>query len=178
MSYDLSVKFSKENNKVKAPTKRNDDAGYDLYADIETFYKKYPNGILTLMPGESIKISTGLRFIIESGYYGQIEERGSTGSLSIKKNAGVLDSNFRGVLELFVLNASNSVVILADNEKYRKIKEVLSKDSIITFDIENKALFQLLIHKVPKINLTEVTPAEIIEDTTERGEGMVGSSGK
>lgn len=68
-------------------------AGLDLYA-AETF---------EIVQGQTKLINTGLRVIIPDGYVGIIKERSSIGKrypaeLDIRLRAGVIDSDYRGVV--------------------------------------------------------------------------------
>ena len=178
--YDLEIKFSLENPRVKLPTKKPGDAGYDLYVDMEWFKIEYGSQVI-LEAEEFIMLSTGLRSVFSEEWFCKIEERSSSGYISLKKNAGVIDSNSRGIWQLFAINASKKKLVLCDNETYlRKTIELLDNnpEHTILFNVEEKALFQFLIHKVPRAIITEVGINEIMKMKSDRGVGMIGSSGK
>ena len=81
--------FAKVKPSAKIPKKRNEDAGYDIYACFDESY-------LVIDPGETKLIPTGIASAFDESKYIQLEERGSTGSKGIKRSAGVIDSGYRG----------------------------------------------------------------------------------
>ena len=88
-----NIKFAKVRENAIIPTKRDEDAGFDLYVCFDEDY-------IMINPLETKLIPTGIAVAIPTDYYFQIEERGSTGSRGIKKSAGVIDSGYRN--EIFV----------------------------------------------------------------------------
>ena len=79
----MQIKWHKINEKAQIPTKRDEDAGFDIYT-IETN--------VLLMPGEKHLFSTGLTVAATEGYWLIAMDRGSTGSRgkvvwAIKANA-------------------------------------------------------------------------------------------
>jgi len=82
--------FAKVKPNAIIPTKKEENAGYDIYAcfDENTHY-------LVIPPQETILVPTGIASAMNNNYYLQVEERGSTGSKGIKKSAGVIDSSYR-----------------------------------------------------------------------------------
>lgn len=197
----MKIKFAKCNEKAIIPTKRQEDAGFDLYVlkPKEDFY--------ILKPNETKLLPTGLKSIIEQGYYVQIQERGSTGSKGIKYSAGVIDSNYRGEWFLACTNSTDKLLIIGDAKEAEDIFEMTNvesydidnvksfantiyeyatqnnlidevmADKILIYDIQ-KALFQGIVHKVPVCEIQEISEAELSQDVTDRGEGKLGSSGK
>ena len=71
------------------PSKRDEDAGYDIFLAFDGEY-------IRLEPHETKLLPTGIASAFEPGYYFQIQERGSTGSRGIGKRCGVIDSGYRG----------------------------------------------------------------------------------
>ena len=74
-------------------------AGADLYACLEA--------PVTIAPGETKKISTGLAMEIPAGYAGLIYARSSLGTkkgLAPANKVGVVDSDYRGEFMIFLLN--------------------------------------------------------------------------
>lgn len=121
-------------------------AGYDLYADIES--------AVTLQPGETAKIGTGLAFAIPQGYFGGIFARSG---LSTKKGlrpancTGVVDSDYRGPV----------IVALHNDSKEEQTVE------------PGERIAQLIL--IPYLT-AEFEPVEELDETT-RGEGGFGSTG-
>ena len=71
------------------PSKRDEDAGYDIFLAFDGEY-------IRLEPHETKLLPTGIASAFEPGYYFQIQERGSTGTRGIGKRCGVIDSGYRG----------------------------------------------------------------------------------
>lgn len=78
--------FAKVRNTAKIPTKDEENAGYDIYAD-------FTEDELMIRPHATACVPTGVASTMDSGWYLQVEERGSTGSIGIKKSAGVVDAS-------------------------------------------------------------------------------------
>jgi dUTP pyrophosphatase len=119
------------------------DAGMDLYA----------NETVTLQPGESAKIKTGISMEIPEGYVGLVwDKSGLATNNKIKTLGGVIDSGYRGESLLGVINLGS--------EPY-------------TFEKGHKVA-QMLIQKIER---PEIIEAEELSDTS-RGTGGFGSTGK
>ena len=122
-------------------------AGYDLCADI-----KEP---LSIAPGETVKVETGLAFAIPEGYFGGIFARSG---LSTKKGlrpancTGVIDSDYRGPIIVALHNESGEARVVEPGER----------------------IAQLIVLPYLAVEFDEV--AEL--DETERGEGGFGSTGR
>lgn len=121
-------------------------AGYDLCADI-----KEP---LSIAPGATVKVETGLAFAIPEGYFGGIFARSG---LSTKKGlrpancTGVIDSDYRGPIIVALHNDSGEARVVEPGER----------------------IAQLIVLPYLAVEFDEV--AEL--DETERGEGGFGSTG-
>jgi len=119
------------------------DAGMDLYS-IEP---------VVLAPGERKSIPTGIAMEIPDGYVGLIwDKSGLSHRFGLKTLGGVIDSIFRGELQVGVIN--------------------LSKEPI-KFDKGHK-IAQLLIQK---IEIAELDETDEISDSS-RGDKGFGSTGK
>lgn len=189
-----SIKISREHSDIKMPAKRAEDAGYDVFVDPK-WLAEQEDGAVIIMPNETVMLPTGLRSVIKSGYYAQIQERGSTGVIGMKYGAGVIDSNFRGVWSVVLTNCSNKAKVITTPENYDKLikKSVeLLKDnfpedenineeyvkSIHTFYDSNKGVAQFVLLPVPVVRIDEVTVEDILAETSERGEDKLGSTNK
>ena len=163
----MKVKKLKKN--ATLPSKRSEDAGYDLYAVIE-------EENLILMPGEIKLMPTGISIQIPQDYVFYIAERGSTGSKGIAKRAGIIDSGFRGEIFVALNNTSNKPVIFYKDET--KLDEFLKQKNMIVQNVTlyplNKAIAQGLLLYCPHVEIEEVT--ELGESI--RGSGALGSSKK
>ena len=73
--------FAKVKPEATIPTKREEDAGRDLYPCFDEDY-------ILINPLETKLIPTGIATAFSPNYYAQIQERGSTGSKGIKYGAG------------------------------------------------------------------------------------------
>lgn len=82
---DLGVKFS-------AP--KAGDAGYDLYSVAD----------VTFAAGGMGKIPTGVYVEIPNGYVGIVKDRSSMALAGLHALAGVIDSSYRGEIQLIMLN--------------------------------------------------------------------------
>lgn len=163
MKYKLN--FSAENDTVIIPSKREGDAAYDIYANFE-------QDNLVIMPHETKLIPTGLRSSFSKDLVVILKERGSTGSKGMGVRMGVIDSNFRGVWQVGITNHNEKPIVITKEEK----TEALEDDYIVY--PYNKAICQAVVLQLPEVEVSAV-PVEVIKnDTTERGEGMLGSSNK
>ncbi len=184
---NVTIKFSKENERCIIPSKSNENAGYDLYADPEL-------EIVFIEPLATAMVSTGIRSIIPEDYYAQIQERGSTGVKAMKYGAGVIDSSYRGIWNIVITNCSPKPLVIYDETKISEddiIDSLIAKigvlgktidrnkilDSLILYPM-SKGIAQFVLLPVPKTKIEEVTVDEILSNKTERMEGKLGSSGK
>ena len=71
------IYFAKVKPNGRIPSKRDEDAGYDIYGLIDEAY-------IVLAPHETRAIPTGIASACPKEYYFQIHERGSTGNRGIK----------------------------------------------------------------------------------------------
>lgn len=119
------------------------DAGLDLFA---------VSG-LEIAPGERAAIPTGIAVEIPVGYVGLIWDRGGVSfKKGLKSLAGVVDSGFRGEVQVFLANISNETVAVVPGDK----------------------VAQMLIQPFER---PEIELANDLSET-ERGDKMLGSSDK
>lgn len=122
-------------------------AGADLYA---------PKGCdVTIEPGQTVFIKTGISVEIPAGYAGFVYARSSLGSkrgLAPANKVGVIDSDYRGEIMVAILNHSGQAQTVQGGER----------------------VAQLVIAPVLHADFTE---AESLSDTL-RGAGGFGSTGK
>ena len=161
----VNIKMLKMYNDVKLPSKTVENAGYDIYANFEEDH-------IVIMPHESKLIPTGFKTVIPPTHYAQIFERGSSGVQNLKFNAGVIDSGFRGEWKVCLYNGNNVPVVITKN-----IYHSTFYDNFIVYPYE-KAIAQFVVLPVPQTIIEEVTEEEFKQYTSERGEGMLGSSNK
>ena len=159
------IKFAKVKENAIIPTKRDEDAGYDLYSCFDEEYIK-------INPLETKLIPTGIAVATPTDYYFQIEERGSTGSKGIKKSAGVIDSGYRNEIFIAITNCNNKPLVITKETNIDYLK-----DDYIVYPY-NKAIAQMILHKVHNLESEEISYEELKNIPSERGLGALGSSGK
>ncbi|SEU10173.1 dUTP pyrophosphatase [Lacrimispora sphenoides] len=178
------------------PTKRTEDAGYDIYPCFEEDYIIVPTHETRLIP-------TGIASAFSNDYVAVLKERGSTGTKGIAQRCGILDSGFRNEWFVPITNASNRELIISklsiaelinkysmsddEGDKYildGKVRvyldfgEFTEEEDLPTIYSYSKAICQALILPVPKMNSKEISYEELKSVTSERGMGMLGSSNK
>lgn len=93
-----------------------DSAGADLYAVLDKD--------LTIKPGETAFIGTGLTMAIPRGYVGLIYARSSLGTkrgLAPANKVGVIDSDYRGEIKIALHNHSKESQTITPNERIAQI---------------------------------------------------------
>lgn len=163
------ILFSRENGTVIVPSKREEDGAFDVYAN-------FTQGYLVIPPHKTIMIPTGLRSAFSSDYVAIVKERGSTGSKGIGQRCGVIDSGYRGLWFIPVTN-HNDVNLIIRKEECNTSSDDVFGTPYIEYPYE-KAIAQVVMVEVPKLSIEEVTKESILEITSERGEGSLGSSNK
>ena len=143
----MKVEVKKLSETAVLPVRGSEQAaGYDLCADIES--------TVTIRPGETAKIGTGLAFAIPQGYFGGIFARSG---LSTKKGlrpancTGVVDSDYRGPVIVALHNDSTKEQTIEPGER----------------------IAQMIL--IPYLSAEFEPVAEL--DETARGEGGFGSTG-
>jgi dUTP pyrophosphatase len=122
---------------------REGDAGLDIYSSIDC----------TIKPGERVIIPSGIKIAVPEGHVGLVWDRGGMGIKNVIKTlGGVLDSNFRGELQIGLVNLSQQEHLIQKGDR----------------------IAQLLIQPVVQAKLEEVDDLPI---DTVRGESWGGSSG-
>ena len=109
---------------------------------------------MELAPGARALVPTGLRLAVPEGWEAQIRPRSGLAlrhGLTLPNSPGTIDSDYRGELQVIVMNAGSEPVRI---ERGMKIA-------------------QLVLMPVPRVAWREC--AEL--DATERGEGGFGSTG-
>ena len=154
------LKFAKVNEKAIIPTKRNEDAGYDIYTVDDE---------ILLNPGETYAFHTGIKSEFSAAWVGIIKERGSTAKYGLSIRSGVIDSGYRGEWLIMITNTSKDTIWFTKNSTYQKI------DSRVIYPL-SKAIAQVIFLTVPQLTIAEVELEDL--SSSERGEGKFGSSGK
>jgi len=173
----INIEFKKI-REVKTPSKAYPtDAGFDLYipkftpeflsavtyvnrpeviksADLHKLYTVYDNKkSLTIAPGESVLIPSGLKVAVPQGYALVVANKSGVASKrSLLYGAHVIDSSFRGEV---LINLHNVGVT----------------DQTLTEDMK---IVQVLLLPVPEASFVECNL--FTDETTERGAGGFGST--
>ncbi len=162
---NTEVKFAKVRSDAIIPTKDIENAGADIYACFDEEFR-------IISPHTTKLIPTGIACALETGYYFQVEERGSTGSKGIKKSAGVIDSSYRGEIFIAITNINDLPIIIT-----KQSDATTYKDGFIIYPY-SKAIAQLILHKLPSYESHEITYDELKDIPSNRGIGKLGSTGK
>lgn len=179
-----SIKFAKVRPSAVIPTKRVEDAGFDLYANFEDDYK-------VIRPHETIMIPTGVACACDPDYCFILKERGSTGTKGMAQRCGVIDSGYRNEIFVPVTNTTDKpIIIYKESFAYRGMKlsngfggfdfaayDMIKDDTITAYPYE-KAIAQILVIPVPYTEVEEYTYDELKAIPSERGTGCLGSSNK
>lgn len=123
-------------------------AGLDLTAGIAS--------PLTIEPGKRCRVPTGLIVEIPEGHEGQLRPRSGLADkagLSLTNCVGTIDSDYRGEVQLLMINHGDAPYSIEPGER----------------------IAQLLVVPVPRVEVVEV---DEVEATLERGVGGFGSTGR
>lgn len=171
---DTHVKFAKVKPGAKIPSKRDEDAGFDLYAEFD-------EDVITIYPHETKLVPTGIASAVDKEYALVLRERGSTGSKGIALRAGVVDSSYRGEIFVGLTNTTDKILFISKlpaEETYDQYA-VKGVDRCNYFVYPySKAIAQALVLPVPHTTVEEVPYEELCAIKSERGTGSLGSSGK
>lgn len=137
-NFDLEVKVLLEDENAKPIRRSDNNAGFDIWANLGK------NEVIEIGPFETKVVKTGVRLIIPEGYYLQVHERSSTGSIGLKCSAGVIDQDYTGEIGIVLYNANGIPILI--NHSHDDFKTV---GSVISYDA-NRAIAQLVPHKYYK----------------------------
>ena len=166
-----TVKFAKVRPTAKIPTKRVEDAGYDIYADFEEPF-------ILINPHETVMIPTGIASACDTDYCFVLKERGSTGTKGIAQRCGIIDSGYRDEWFVPITNTTDDYIIIAkSDDTSTDVFGSIPMKKIIRYPYE-KAICQALIIPVPTVDVEEYTYEELLAIPSSRGTGALGSSGK
>lgn len=167
---DNDLYFAKIKPEAKIPSKRDEDAGYDIYPCFDEDYMIIRRNCTVLIP-------TGIASVISPTKYIQIQERGSTGSIGMKYGAGVIDSGYRGEWFIAITNCNDKPIIISKREL---TEEELKKNRIKNYIKYpyTKAIAQAVVHEVPRMNIKEISYEDLLSFGSERMNNKLGSSNK
>lgn len=164
----MKIYFAKTKKDAVIPSKRKEDAGFDLFACFDESFLRFEPFEVKLVP-------TGIACALEEGYYLQVEERSSTGKINLKKNAGVVDSGYRGeiMVELFNANPHPLYISKLDLDEIQKLEP-----GAFVFHSYQKAIAQAILHKIPQTEVYEISYDELKHISSLRGDKGFGSTDK
>lgn len=169
----VTVYFAKVREDAIIPSKRDEDAGYDLYANLEPTEVEgnlvheiwCPAFQTTLVP-------TGIAMALpKTHYFNCKHERGSTGKISMSVLAGVVDSGYRGEVFIAITPLHKDVVITSE------VDEVEVGENVILYPYK-KAIAQGTVDVVPQVESKVISFEELQNIASERGDTKLGQSGK
>ena len=166
-----NIKFAKVRDGAVIPTKRDEDAGFDIYANFDEDF-------MLIYPHKTSMIPTGIACACSSDYCLIAKERGSTGTKGIAQRCGVIDSGYRNEIFIPITNTNDGILVIA--KKNVSLKDVFggtTPNNCIIYPYE-KAISQLLVLPVPYVDVEECTYDELKLIPSQRGGGCLGSSGK
>ncbi len=160
------IYFAKVKDEAIIPSKRDEDGAFDIYA---CFTEEY----MVIKEHETVLVPTGIASAFSSGYVAILKERGSTGVKGMGQRAGVIDSGYRGEWFVPITNHNAKPVIIVKDT----YEGELPYEDYISYDYK-KAITQCIMVVVPKLSISEINYDELVKIESERGTGMLGSSGK
>ena len=97
MSEKIIVKYFEESESARQPIRATvGSAGYDLFAA----------QAMTLLPNSCESVSLDYIWEIPQGYYGKIYLRSSLVKKKITVDAGLIDADYCGIVEMLIVNHS------------------------------------------------------------------------
>lgn len=182
------IYFSKTMESAIIPTKRKEDAGYDIYAGDRT-------KTIVVKPNSIIKIDSGIATAYSDKYTTVFFDKSGYGSQNLKMCGGVFDSGYRGPYYINLSNLNADKYLVLSNQDDETIKESkyfnLEKEEFTNIKTDNcidkerciiksinKAITQFLVLPIPEMTTKEVPYEELLKIESQRGTGWCGSSGK
>lgn len=164
------LKFCPLNGDAVFPSKRREDAGYDIYAYFEENWLRLPAHKTTM-------VGTGIASVFDEKYVAILKERGSTGSRGMGQRAGVIDSGYRGEWLVPITNHNDYDIYI--------VKEAYLDEFAQQFDPNDceiypygKAICQMVLLPVPDVEVECITREDLESYTSKRMNGKLGSSNK
>ena len=172
---NAKVYFAKLKDDVKIPTKRSEDAGFDIYANFDVDY-------MIIKPHETVKIPTRLCGATDPEHFMMLKERGSNGVLGIAQRSGIMDSGYRGEWFVPLTNTGDTPVMIVKPELrtmggFLPLAKAICRTAPIIYPYE-KAICQAIVLDNILCEVIVMPVDEFKALPSERGEGALGSSGK
>ena len=165
----MKLYWAKVKENAIIPTKREEDAGYDLYPCFEEEY-------LEILPLHTKLVPLGVASAFDSDYVMLLKERGSTGTKGMAQRAGVIDSGYRGEYMAPVTNVNDKPLCIVKKEVLDTWDED-QKEKYILYPYE-KAVCQGVLLKMPQLESETLSYDELKKIASLRNDVRLGSSGK
>ena len=165
----MKLYWAKVKENAIITTKREEDAGYDLYPCFEEEY-------LEILPLHTKLVPLGVASAFDSDYVMLLKERGSTGTKGMAQRAGVIDSGYRGEYMAPVTNVNDKPLCIVKKEVLETWDED-QKEKYILYPYE-KAVCQGVLLKMPQLESETLSYDELKKIASLRNDGRLGSSGK
>ena len=144
----VKILVKKFNKNIKLPVyKTFGSSGMDLVA--------YVKNKMTIKPGKTAIISTGISLAIPNNYEIQIRPRSGLAAkkgISVLNTPGTIDSDYRGEIKVILINLGKKIFVIKSGDR----------------------IAQMILCPVAKAKLKEVTKLP----KTTRGKGGFGSTGR
>ena len=141
--------------------KHHEDAGWDIRSNVD----------ISIKPGETAIVPTGVHVAIPEGYYGQIADRSGLAVQGLSARGGVIDAGYRDEIKVILHNETPFNHIRIDEETGIELVDLIEPN---TFEIKKgERIAQFIILPVVLDEFIEVDAL----DETERGMNGLGSSG-
>ena len=101
--------FAKVRPEAIIPTKRDEDAGFDMYACVD-------EDAILIEPHQTMLIPTGIATCFSPKYMFKLCERGSTGTKGIAQRCGVIDSGYRNEVQAPVTNLNTKPLLIVKDD--------------------------------------------------------------
>lgn len=162
--------WAKVREEARIPSKRPEDAGYDLYPCFDDDW-------MEIGPFKTRMVPLGVASAFDAGYVVFLKERGSTGTKGIAQRSGVIDSGYRGEYLCPVTNLNAKPLFIVKNDRKAKLLAENTGDEILMYPYE-KAICQAVMIPIPEADVEEITYEQLEAIPSLRGSGRLGSSGK
>lgn len=165
----MKLYWAKVREDAIIPTKRDEDAGYDLYPCFDQDY-------LEILPLHTELVPLGVASAFDPQYVLFLKERGSTGVKGMSVRAGVMDSGYRGEYLAPITNVNDKPLRIIKKAALEKMSSE-EKESFIAYPYE-KACAQGVLLVMPQIESEAISYDELKQISSLRSSGRLGSSGK
>lgn len=170
------INFAKVKSNAIIPSKKDEDAGYDIYACFDEDF-------IIIEPHTIKVIPTGIASAFSEDYVMVLKERGSTGTKGMAIRCSVVDSGFRGEWFIPINNTTDNFIVISklNRDELNQLglsDDVLPPNSTTIVYPYSKAICQALLLPVPKVKVEEISYDDLKKIESNRGTGALGSSGK